>query len=173
MTAAELGKQIKEARLAKKMTQAEVVGTFITRNMLSQIESGAAMPSIKTLHYLAQVLDLPQQQLLHSEPAPQQDALEQLQAAKSALATAQYAAVPDDETLFPACIQDELYALAARACLSRARSAAQNGEPQEETIALTRRAIDYAGKGLYANEALRSEAVLYLNEQVRSLSASL
>lgn len=173
MTSAELGKQIKEARLAKKMTQAEVVGTFITRNMLSQIESGAAMPSIKTLHYLAQVLDLPQQQLLHSETIPQQDALQQLQAAKDALAAAQYTAVPDDETLFPSCIQDELYALAARACLSRARIAAQNGEPPEETITLTRRAIDYAEKGLYANEALRSEAVLYLNEQVRSLSACL
>ena len=31
-----LGKKIKEARLAKKMTQKEVVGNFITRNMLSQ-----------------------------------------------------------------------------------------------------------------------------------------
>ena len=30
-----LGKKIKEARLAKKMTQKEVVGNFITRNMLS------------------------------------------------------------------------------------------------------------------------------------------
>ena len=41
-----LGKRIREARLAKKMTQSEVVGTFITRNMLSQIESGSASPSI-------------------------------------------------------------------------------------------------------------------------------
>ena len=54
-----LGKKIKEARLAKKMTQKEVVGNFITRNMLSQIESGNAMPSLKTLKYLSQVLDLP------------------------------------------------------------------------------------------------------------------
>ena len=35
-----LGRRIKEARLAKKMTQNEVVGNFITRNILSQIESG-------------------------------------------------------------------------------------------------------------------------------------
>ena len=47
-----LGKRIKEARLAKKMTQSEVVGDFITRNMLSQIESGAATPSLKSLEYL-------------------------------------------------------------------------------------------------------------------------
>lgn len=45
-----LGKRIKEARLAKKMTQSEVVGDFITRNMLSQIESGSATPSVKPLN---------------------------------------------------------------------------------------------------------------------------
>ena len=42
MNSEELGKRIKEARLAKKMTQSELVGTFITRNMLSRIESGNA-----------------------------------------------------------------------------------------------------------------------------------
>ena len=47
MTPEERGRRIKEARISKKMTQSEVVGTFITRNMLSQIESGAAAPSLK------------------------------------------------------------------------------------------------------------------------------
>ena len=55
----ELGKRLKEARLSKKMTQSDVVGTFITRNMLSQIESGAASPSLRTLEYLANTLELP------------------------------------------------------------------------------------------------------------------
>ena len=59
MNSEELGKRIKEARLAKKMTQSELVGTFITRNMLSRIESGNACPSVKTLEYLAGRLDLP------------------------------------------------------------------------------------------------------------------
>ena len=58
MDRAALGSRIKEARLAKKLTQTEVVGSFITRNMLSQIESGTATPSIKTLTYLAGVLEL-------------------------------------------------------------------------------------------------------------------
>jgi len=43
MDRAALGSRIKEARLAKKLTQTEVVGSFITRNMLSQIESGTAL----------------------------------------------------------------------------------------------------------------------------------
>ncbi|MBQ8605789.1 MAG: helix-turn-helix transcriptional regulator [Clostridia bacterium] len=53
-----LGKLIREARLNKKMTQSEVAGTFITRNMLSLIESGSATPSMATLEYLAGVLDI-------------------------------------------------------------------------------------------------------------------
>ena len=67
MDSAELGKRIKEARLARKMTQADVVGDFITRNMLSQIESGTANPSVKTLTYLAKVLQLPVNYLLPDE----------------------------------------------------------------------------------------------------------
>ena len=81
MTAAELGKKIKEARLAKKMTQAEVVGDFITRNMLSQIESGTAMPSVKTLSYLAGVLGLSTEQLLPADGG-ESDAFRVLQRAK-------------------------------------------------------------------------------------------
>jgi len=59
-----LGKKLKEARLAKKMTQSDVVGNYITRNMLSQIESGAAFPSIRTLEYLSGVLEVPMSDLL-------------------------------------------------------------------------------------------------------------
>lgn len=62
-----LGKRIKEARLAKKMTQSEVVGDFITRNMLSQIESGSATPSVKTLEYLCKVLEIEPNTLLPVE----------------------------------------------------------------------------------------------------------
>ena len=54
-----LGERIKETRLEKKLTQKEVSGDFITRNMLSQIENGLAYPSIKTIEYLAKKLDKP------------------------------------------------------------------------------------------------------------------
>ena len=64
MDNAELGRRLKSARLAKKMTQSDVVGSFITRNMLSQIESGTATPSMKTLEYLSGVLELPLEKLL-------------------------------------------------------------------------------------------------------------
>ena len=72
-----LGKRIKEARLAKKMTQSEVVGDFITRNMLSQIESGSATPSVKTLEYLCKVLEIEPNTLLPDENHPKNTPLTQ------------------------------------------------------------------------------------------------
>lgn len=54
-----LGQKLKQARLDKGLTQQEVVGDFITRNMLSKIENDVANPSIKTIEYLAEKLNKP------------------------------------------------------------------------------------------------------------------
>ena len=54
-----LGEKIKSARIERHMTQKDVVGDYITRNMLSKIENGSATPSVKTLEYLADALGLP------------------------------------------------------------------------------------------------------------------
>lgn len=51
-----LGQKLKQARLDRGLTQAQVVGSRITRNMLSQIENDLASPSVGTLEYLASVL---------------------------------------------------------------------------------------------------------------------
>lgn len=59
MSDSNLGQKIRELRLIKQMTQKELAGSQITRNMLSQIESGSATPSVKTLEYLAGVLGKP------------------------------------------------------------------------------------------------------------------
>ena len=49
----ELGEKLKQARLDAGMTQRQLCGGEITRNMLSLIENGSAKPSMKTLQYLA------------------------------------------------------------------------------------------------------------------------
>lgn len=54
-----LGEKIKKRRIELNMTQSEVCGDFITRNMLSLIESGSSYPSIDTAVYLARKLSLP------------------------------------------------------------------------------------------------------------------
>ena len=78
MNSVELGKRIKEARLARKMTQSDVVGDFITRNMLSQIENGSARPSMDTLRYLAGQLGKPLSYFLEDEAvtSPNQTVME-------------------------------------------------------------------------------------------------
>lgn len=54
-----LGERIKQARLEMGLSQRQLCGEEITRNMLSQIENGSARPSMSTLAYLAQQLEKP------------------------------------------------------------------------------------------------------------------
>ena len=53
-----IGEKIKSLRTSKFMTQSELAGTEITRNMLSRIENGAAQPSLDTLKYIASKLNV-------------------------------------------------------------------------------------------------------------------
>ena len=52
----ELGQKIRQARLDAGLSQRQLCGDTITRNMLSQIENGSARPSMETLRILAQRL---------------------------------------------------------------------------------------------------------------------
>lgn len=54
-----LGQRLKQARIEAGLSQRQLCGEEITRNMLSQIESGKAKPSMQTLTYLAQRLGKP------------------------------------------------------------------------------------------------------------------
>ena len=51
-----LGQRIRQARLESGLSQRQLCGDVITRNMLSQIENGSAKPSMTTLRYLAERL---------------------------------------------------------------------------------------------------------------------
>ena len=61
------GEKIKKLRTEKMMTQSELVGNHITRNMLSRIESDEANPSLGTLIYLASRLNVPAGYLISDE----------------------------------------------------------------------------------------------------------
>lgn len=55
----ELGEKLRQARLKAGLSQRQLCGGEITRNMLSQIEHGASTPSVSTLCFLARRLGLP------------------------------------------------------------------------------------------------------------------
>ena len=55
----ELGQRLRQARMEAGLSQRQLCGDAITRNMLSQIENGTARPSMDTLAYLARQLGKP------------------------------------------------------------------------------------------------------------------
>lgn len=55
----ELGEKLKQARQEAGLSQRQLCGEKVTRNMLSQIENGAARPSMETLAYFATRLGKP------------------------------------------------------------------------------------------------------------------
>lgn len=163
LTAIERGKRIKEARILKKMTQSEVVGDFITRNMLSQIESGAATPSVKTLEYLAETLDIPIGELLPGggEESPQEQNVpaERLVRAKGLFAENLYseamAEIGSEQDWGG--LSDEFYAVKARCLLKLAEQLAE--ENTVKAVEYAKEAASLADTGFYANSALKSEAL--------------
>lgn len=64
-----LGEKLRQARYEAGLTQQGLCGEQITRNMLSQIETGAAQPSVGTLRYLAERLGKPVSFFLEEETA--------------------------------------------------------------------------------------------------------
>lgn len=64
-----LGKKLRSARLEAGITQRQLCGEEITRNMLSQIENGSAKPSMQTLQYLAKQLGRPVSWFLEEDGA--------------------------------------------------------------------------------------------------------
>lgn len=178
-----LGQRIKEARLAKKMTQTEVVGSFITRNMLSQIESGTAVPSVKTLTYLAQVLELPPSVLLPDtaddtadgselgQPTSVPEEASAFYRAKEAYlagdvsgAYEQLSSIGESSVLF-----DETQALLARVALHLATDRCDS-ENFLEALDLAKTAATAATKGLYASAELKSKALLLLSDAAAKLA---
>ena len=62
-----IGSKIKNIRIQKGITQSELAQNAITRNMLSQIESGKANPSLSTLIHIAKVLNVPIEYLISED----------------------------------------------------------------------------------------------------------
>ena len=185
MDAAVIGKKIKEARISQKLTQSEVVGSFITRNMLSQIESGAALPSMKTLAYLASALNIPLSSLLEDDlqNTPEKEfkhttVSETLSYMKQLLQEKRYKELltfsPEESEYLSASdpLFDERAALAAKAsyeCALLAEAAGRLGE----AITHAKNAEHLSSLGIYANPALKTESVLLLAKLAEALRATI
>lgn len=101
-----LGQKLRQTRLERGLSQSQVAGQCVTRNMLSQIEHDQATPSMRTLEHLAQALDVSVGWLLSDEQTDA--AMERLRKARAmfregndegCLALFGQDAPADDETL--------------------------------------------------------------------------
>ncbi len=156
-----LGKKIKTLRLEQKMTQAELAGETITRNMLSQIENGVAQPSVSTIMDLAKKLNTPVEYFF-SENGSLDDfkKLGAITKIKKYYAAGDYAkclsrldalAVSDDET-------ELLY---AKASFARGIEAYRKGMLRS-AVSFLEAAIAHGDCSLYADEEFRAAARQYL-----------
>ena len=156
-----IGEKIKNARLALGLTQADIAGSEITRNMLSAIESGKATPSLSTLTYLAGALDLPLPYLLSTEnDLPFYRKKERIAAIKSAFETKNYN-VCISQILKLDTLDDELYFILAQCYYELGISSAKCGSlsSAKKQLLLCR---DYCARTMYDTARFEAAIPLYL-----------
>lgn len=124
----ELGERLRQARLEAGLSQRQLCGTQITRNMLSLIENGSARPSMDTLRYLADRLEKPLGFFLEefAVTSPNQ----------ACMAQARESTPEQVLQLLPQIYQEpdpvfdrERWLLEAQACMAVARKALDDGRP--------------------------------------------
>lgn len=159
----ELGKRIKACRLEAGMSQRQLCGDYMTRNMLSQIESGTARPSMDTLAYLAHRLGKTVSYFLE-EQAVTSPNLEIMTRARNALALEQTelleAALSEfrepDDTFY-----EERQLLRLRLYLLKARQALEKDQ-LPFAANLLHQALEV--EGLYITARERRECLLLLGQ---------
>lgn len=159
-----LGQKIKAARLEKGLTQKEVVGDYITRNMLSKIENDSATPSVRTLEYLAKALDLPTGYFLSDAQISDGLVPDGLNEARAAFREKRWtdclALLEVDKT---AGTSDEGYLLHARAGAQAAQQALEEGR-LAEARELAETAHYYNQEGLYGSPDLAARLAVLLGQ---------
>ena len=157
-----LGEKIKTARIERHMTQKDVVGDYITRNMLSKIENGSATPSVKTLEYLADALGLPAGYFM-SESAGDELTPGDLGAARRQFREGALQSCVDllEAMDLEGGYRDEALLLLARSKIGLSKKAMTDGR-YEEARRLAQEALEHNDAGLYASAAFRTEALLLI-----------
>lgn len=172
-----LSQRIKQARQEAGLSQRQLCGEVITRNMLSQIESGKARPSMQTLTYLAQTLGRPVSWFLDEtpEPPPAPQLPEQARKYFQTGKFQQCLDLLDAQEASPA-LEGETWLLRALCRLALAREAVEEGKLHYARSALEKVAL--AGKHTpYYTPELERERLLLLwqcaPEQAPELAAAL
>lgn len=167
-----IGKKIKKLRGEKLMTQSELAGNEITRNMLSRIENGAALPSLSTIIYLASKLGVPAGYLLSEGDE------EFLYHKTNAIKNIKRAYIDKNfELCRDMCItsfdeyDDELELILADSCLEIAKEDLRRGHLHRASLYLDE-AIRHAKKTMF-DCTLQKNGICLMFEMLKNISPSL
>lgn len=167
-----LGQRIRSARIEKGFTQRQLVGDFITRNMLSKIENDSATPSVRTLEFLAHKLEMPISYFMADFSYSDGAIFDGLNKIRKAYREERYTdcleLLEDSDEIST---NDECYLLGARSALGAAHKALESGD----VIAAKKYADSadyYNKKGMYYSTAADAERYLILTECALQLNTS-
>lgn len=172
MKQTDIGEKIKRLRLQRNMTQSDLAGDQITRNMLSRVENGAALPSLPTVWYLAERLGVPAGFLLAEgdddriwRKMNRIDSIRRVLRGGDPRICLELCREDGDQ------VDDEICLIMAQCSLEIAKEEFHRGCLRSACKALDE-AIEYAGRTLYDTAAIRQTAAVYFRFMHR-LSATL
>ena len=164
----EIGEKIKSLRLAKHMTQAELAGDQITRNMLSLVENGSALPSLPTVIYLSERLGISAGMLLaREEEEAMYRKISELPNIKSLYAAGEYRLCIDIcESLPHEQMDDEINLVLSKCWFELAKESFNMGH-LHRCVHSFDKACEYSRKTIYSDEGLFSMIATYFEYMLR------
>lgn len=164
----EIGEKIRSLRQAKHMTQAELAGDQITRNMLSLVENGSALPSLPTVIYLSERLGISAGMLLAREDEEAvYRKLSEMPNIKHLFASGRYRlcrdiceSLPDDQ------MDDELYLILSKCNLELAKESFFLGK-LHNSVRQFDKACEYSRKTIYAGDSILASVSIYFDYMIR------
>lgn len=167
-----IGEKIKKLRSEKMMTQTELAGGVITRNMLSSIENGTALPSLATLRHISAKLNVPAGYLLaDGEEEKIYLKFSQVSNIKNAYLSGNYRICRDMCANSELDKDDELNLIYAEATLALALEMFNDGALRSAGEYFDE-AIDIASETVYNTEHISAIAAVYFR-YMRNISATL
>lgn len=159
-----LGEKIKYFRLKQGLTQSQLAGDFITRNMLSKIENGSASPSLATIDHIASKLSIPRSFLLsEKDDIAEFEKDRSLNELKQMYKDGAYSELVER---FERCrddsLDDETSALLADCCLNLGVEKYKSGDMVNAEKYFCS-CISHCDKTVYNTDNLRKNAKLYVN----------
>lgn len=153
------GEKIRDMRKRKNMTQEELSGDYITRNMLSQIETGKATPSVETVSRIASALEVDISYFFSDETYDEYIVNKNIKELRRLFSRKEYRNALDFSDKYFPYFNDEAALIVAESHFHIAKSLLHNGYPEKAAVHL-KNALVFCGKTMYDTSYLKAKITL-------------